>query len=226
MSPKMVYTFNSDSGVKAYNPENDNYWQYGNASYFEYFDRNYLMFDGFGVAVANDIFYVVGGYTYSAIGPFAPVATNEEYVPFGYGTPDPSYVVEHTPPQISVVSPLNQTYNDSSVSIVITVNKNITMASYSLDEQQNVTITGNTTIASIPNGLHSITIYANDTYGNIGASQTIYFNIAKPETATFPTATVAAVSGAAVAVVVVAGLLVYLKKHKATTHRIIEGQTT
>jgi hypothetical protein len=59
--------------------------------------------------------------------------------------------------------------------------------------------------------LHSITVYANDTFGNIGA-ETITFTIAKPET--FPTATVAAVSGASAVVVVAAGLLIYFKKRK------------
>ena len=215
MSPKMVYTFNSNENyeVKAYNPENDNYWQYGDASYFEYFDSNYLTFDGFGVAVANDIFYVVGGYTYSVIGPFAPIATNEEYIPFGYGTPDPSYVLEHTKPQISLVSPLNQIYNDSSISITFTVNKNITSASYSLDGQQNVTITGNTTITGLPSGLHNVTVYANDTFGNIGVSQTINFSIAIPKTESFPTATVAAVS-CAIVVVVIAVLLFYFRRRR------------
>jgi len=59
--------------------------------------------------------------------------------------------------------------------------------------------------------LHNITIYANDTFGIVGASETITFTIAL---ATFPTAPVAAVSGASAVVVVVAGLLVYHKKHK------------
>jgi Kelch motif len=66
MSTKMIYTFNSDfsSNVKAYNSENDS-WQNSVASSLE---RN-----GFGIALANDIFYVVGGYTYSFLGNFAPL---------------------------------------------------------------------------------------------------------------------------------------------------------
>lgn len=144
-----------------------------------------------------------------------------------------NYVQETTPPKISILSPVNQTYHDSSVSLVFSVDKSVNWAGYSLDGKQNVTITGNTaltnsmvtnvTIANMTSGLHNITVYANDTYGNIGASPTIVFTIAKPEP--FPTATIAAVSGASAAlVVVVAGLLVGFKKRKPETHRAIEGQ--
>jgi parallel beta-helix repeat protein len=112
------------------------------------------------------------------------------------------------PPTISVLSPVNQVYNESSVSLVFTVDKSVNWAGYSLDGKQNVTITGNSTVANLTNGLHSITVYANGTFGNVGASQTITFTIAKPQP--FPTATVAAVSGAIVAVACV-GLILYVR---------------
>lgn len=127
-----------------------------------------------------------------------------------------------SPPKISLLSPLNnKKYNETSVPLFFAVDKSVSWMGYSLDEKQNITITGNTTIANMTNSLHSIAVYANDTFGDMGASQTITFTIAKPEP--FPIATVAAVSGAA-AVVVVAGLLVYFKKRKPATHRIIEGE--
>lgn len=120
-----------------------------------------------------------------------------------------NYLLETTPPKISVLSPLNQTYIDSSVSLDFSVDKTVSWMGYSFDGQ-NTTITGNTTVANMTVGLHSITVYANDTFGNMGASQTITFIVAKPES--FPTATVAAVSGTSV--VLAAGLLVYFKKSK------------
>ena len=46
----------------------------------------------FGVAVVNEILYVVGGHIYSYPGDYAPSGLNEEYTPFGYGTPDPNYI--------------------------------------------------------------------------------------------------------------------------------------
>jgi hypothetical protein len=91
------------------------------------------------------------------------------------------------------------------------MDKPILTLSYSLDGKQNVSITGNYTIANLSNGLHNVTIYANDTFGNIGTSQTISFTIDK--TKSFPTLPVVAVS-VAVAVFAVVGLLVYLKKRK------------
>ena len=62
------------------------------------------------------------------------------------------------------------------------------------------------------NATHSITVYANDTYSNMGSSETIAFTVAKPEP--FPSVTVATISGAIAMVIVVVGLVFYLKKHK------------
>jgi parallel beta-helix repeat protein len=123
-----------------------------------------------------------------------------------------------TPPKISVLSPLNQRYNETSIPLVFTVGKQVNWTGYSLDGKQNVTVTGsgaltNVTIADVTNGVHSITVYANDTYGNMGASETTTFTVAKPEP--FPTTLVAATSVAVVAVVGV-GLLVYFKKRNRT----------
>jgi parallel beta-helix repeat protein len=120
-----------------------------------------------------------------------------------------------TPPAISLLSPLNQKYNESSVPLLFTVDESVNWTGYSLDGQQNITITGNTTITGLSSSLHSITVYANDTFGNVGASQTVNFTIAlPPEMKSFPAVTVAAVLGVT-AVVVIAGLLVYFKKRKA-----------
>jgi hypothetical protein len=60
-------------------------------------------------------------------------------------------------------------------------------------------------------GEHDLTLFAIDSAGNIGSSETLYFTVDVPEP--FPVALVAAASVAAVVVVGV-GLLVYFKKHK------------
>jgi multisubunit Na+/H+ antiporter MnhC subunit len=66
----------------------------------------------------------------------------------------------------------------------------------------------------VANGVHNVTVYANDTYGNMGASQTIDFIVEVPEvTEPFPTALVATAFIASAAVACV-GLLVYFKKRK------------
>jgi parallel beta-helix repeat protein len=122
--------------------------------------------------------------------------------------------LQTTPPRVSLVSPLNQTYDDSDVPLNFSVNvlspiKSVNWTGYSLDGQQNVTVTGNTTLTGLSNGSHNVTVYGNDTYGNMAASETVTFTIPQP----FPTTLVAAASVAIVAVVGV-GLLVYFKKRK------------
>jgi YVTN family beta-propeller protein/parallel beta-helix repeat protein len=117
-----------------------------------------------------------------------------------------------TPPQISLLSPTNMKYNESSVPLVFTVDRSVNWVGYSLDGLKNVTVTGNITLTGLSSSLHSVTVYANDTFGNMGASQTVNFTVALPHP--FPTATVAAASGGSAVTVVVAGLLVYCKKRK------------
>ena len=107
-----------------------------------------------------------------------------------------SLVIATVPPQISVLSPINQTYNETSVSLVFTVDKAVNWTSYSLDGKDNVTITGNTTITGLSAGLHNITVYAEDEFENIGASETIKFTIAlvihvlSPERRTYDTSSI------------------------------------
>jgi hypothetical protein len=113
------------------------------------------------------------------------------------------------PPRISVLSPVDQVFNESSVPLSFTVNKPAVWMGYSLDGQNNVTVTGNVTLSGLSVGLHNVTVYANDTLGNMGASATVAFNVEVP----FPTALVAAASGAT-AIVVGAGLLFYFKKRR------------
>ena len=83
-------------------------------------------------------------------------------------------------PKITLSSPQNQTYNESSVPLVFSTDKTANWTAYSLDGEQNVTVTGNRTVIELTNGLHNVVVYANDSLGNIGASQTINFTIAVP----------------------------------------------
>ena len=213
---KRIYFFN-ENRTDIYDPATDN-WTVGATAPT---DRLLAI-----VAVLNETFYLIGGRTgqWGYITMEYPTTLNEQYIPVGYGTPDPSYVLTHTPPKILLLLPPNQTYNESSFSLVFSTDKDVNWAAYSLDEQQNVTLTDNCTIkggaiinftlTNMKNGFHNITIYANSTFGYL-ASETINFKVAKPEP--FPTAPVAAISVAVVTVAVVAaGLLVYFKKHKSS----------
>jgi N-acetylneuraminic acid mutarotase len=162
-----------------------------------------------GVAVVDDLLYVIGGFTIEfRTDRFTPnplytfSAVNQRYTPIGYGT---------VPPDILVVSPENKTYTTGNVSLEFTVNKPVVWLGYSLDGKDNVTNTGNTTIAGLSSGLHNVTVYAKDALENTGASETVTFTIAKPERSS---TTLVAVASGASAVVIGAVLLVYFRRRK------------
>jgi N-acetylneuraminic acid mutarotase len=199
VAPKRVYAF-TDRNVHVYNPQTDTWTSGANVPSERHF---------FAAALMDDTIYVVGGEVSTSSQFLVGMTTvnsaiNEQYLPFGYGS---------VSPVVSLASPQNQNYSSNEVSLNITLNKAVNWTSYSLDGQQNVTFSGYTNLTNISNGVHNITIYAQDTFGNIGSSETISFTIAKPESESFPVMPVAAVSIVAVALAV-AGLLVYHKKHK------------
>ena len=84
---------------------------------------------------------------------------------------------EEIPPEITIMSPANATYDVTNVSLIFTVNEPTSWIGYSLDGAANVTITGNTTLIGLSFGSHSIIVYANDTAGNMGVSNMVYFTI-------------------------------------------------
>jgi hypothetical protein len=126
------------------------------------------------------------------------------------GSSSVSFTVDTEPPKVSILSLENKTYSAASIHLNFTTSEQVSHSSYSLDGQQNVTITGNTTLTGLSNEDHNVTIYAIDEAGNIGASDTIHFTVEVPEP--FPAIPVAAAS--VIVVLVGAGLLVYFKKRK------------
>jgi len=85
---------------------------------------------------------------------------------------------EVLPPTIIVLSPANATYSVRNVSLIFTVDEATSWMGYSLDGAANVTITGNTTLTNLPYAPHNIIVYGNDTDGNMGASNRVYFTVA------------------------------------------------
>jgi hypothetical protein len=111
-------------------------------------------------------------------------------------------------PRISILSPVNQEFNESSVPLSFTVNKQASWMGYSLDGQDNVTVAGNATLSGLANSLHNVTVYAKDTFENTGTSETVSFSVEAPFPVTLVVAPVASV------VVVGAVLAIYFKKRK------------
>ena len=134
-----------------------------------------------------------------------------------------AFKIDNTPPEVSVLSPVNKTYDSPEVPMNFTVNEVVMLIKYSLDKGENVTITGNTNLTGLRNGEHNVRVYATDEAGNTGVSETIFFTIElpKPSPTTGPnsipepflTVSVAAASVASVAVFGL-GLLFYFKKRK------------
>ena len=96
------------------------------------------------------------------------------------------FTVDTTPPHITIISPENKTYATSSVSLTFVVSEPTSWTGYSLDNQANVTIIGNTTLTSLVNADHSVMIYGNDSLGNMGVSQKVYFTVAVNRPPTTP----------------------------------------
>ena len=120
------------------------------------------------------------------------------------------------PPKISVLSPVDQVFNESSVPLCFTVDKQVNWTGYSLDGQDATTITGNTTLTELTNGLHNVTVYVKDMFGNDGASETVAFTLEVPEP--FPTAPVL-VAVATLAVACIAIMVYFKKRHAARLKR-------
>jgi parallel beta-helix repeat protein len=118
-----------------------------------------------------------------------------------------------TPPVVSILSPENQTYRVSDVSLTLTVSEIPSWIGYTLDGQTNVTVAGNTTLSGLSDGSHSLIVFAKDIAWNTGASETVYFSINTQRAEPFLTWIVAAI---AVIAGVGAALLVYFVKVKKT----------
>jgi hypothetical protein len=123
------------------------------------------------------------------------------------------FTVETTTPKIKTLSSTNQTYTETNVPLIFTLDK-ANWTGYSLDGQENISISGNFTLNGLLNGLQNVIVYGNDTRGNMSASKTISFTVvvAKPES--FPVVLGAAFSVGVVALAA-AGLLVYHKKNSS-----------
>jgi N-acetylneuraminic acid mutarotase len=155
------------------------------------------------VAVVNDQIYVIGGTRNM----YYRSNANELYTPFGYGTPDPSYVpLDSAVPEVSVLSPENKTYYTPDIQLNLTVNEPDLWMRYNLDNENITEISGNTTITGLSLGAHNLTVYATDEAGNTAACKTIHFEVQEP----FPTTLVLA--SVTTAAVVSIGLLVYFRK--------------
>jgi len=83
---------------------------------------------------------------------------------------------DSSPPILSLTSPRNTTYATKNVVLAFMPDEPVAWVGYSVDRQSNVTLFGNTTLVDLPEGAHTLAVYANDTSGNVGRS-TVDFTI-------------------------------------------------
>ena len=87
------------------------------------------------------------------------------------------FTVDTTSPSISLLTTENKTYDTTDIPLNFAVNETVIQISYSLDGQENITVTRNMTLTGLSEGSHYLTVYAKDAAGNIGNSGTVYFSI-------------------------------------------------
>ena len=80
-------------------------------------------------------------------------------------------------PKVTLPSVENLTSSEP-LSLNFSIAKPVVWTGYSLDGGENITIAGNTTLNGLTTGSHNITVYAKDTSGNIGASESFKFEVA------------------------------------------------
>ena len=80
-------------------------------------------------------------------------------------------------PSILIHTPENKTYDEGGFfPLNFTINEPASWMGYSLDNKANTTLNGNTTI-DVQAGFHTLTVYANDTAGNMGTSNLVEFTL-------------------------------------------------
>ena len=91
-----------------------------------------------------------------------------------------NFTIYNHSPIISNLSLKDQNYTETSLPFNFTINRQnswISWMGYSLDNQANITIAGNSTLTGLSDGSHNIVVYANDTAGNVGKSDIIFFTV-------------------------------------------------
>ena len=115
-----------------------------------------------------------------------------------------TFIIDATSPVVSILSPKNNSYHQSSIFLNFSINESVPQIEFSLDGQSNVTITGNTTLPELAYGSHTLAVYVQDSAGYFVAAEMVYFSIVEP----FPTTIVLVL----LAIIVGVGIFTYFKK--------------
>jgi hypothetical protein len=112
-------------------------------------------------------------------------------------------------PSVSIISPLNQTYNKDEVPFTCVINGKFDLIGYRIDFQPLCSLKGNTTFSNLTDGLHNLTVF----WGNGG--KTVHFSInttANPSTSNNQTSfnlTNITITASALAVIIISIVVIF-----------------
>lgn len=104
-----------------------------------------------------------------------------------------NFTIDALPPAISIVTMPREIVDENELPLKLSVTEQVASVECSIDEKLNApltgltqtpngnrfTVTGNASLEGLQGGQHNITIYATDTAGSMGASQTLQFTTAQ-----------------------------------------------
>jgi hypothetical protein len=194
VSPVKQKTYNTTEVPLTYTIDEEILWSYyyvDNHEDLKYFEGNITLSN---LSEGQHMLYL---YIVTKTGPHQQEYSTSQRIIFH---------VDTKAPNVSNLTINNTDSGDRLLSFA--VDEEASWVGYSLDNQANVTVTDAAVLGDLPFGTHNVTVYVEDSVGNMGASETCYFNITEP----LPVPLVLASTGAASAVGI--GLLVYFKKRK------------
>ena len=194
VSPVKQKTYNTTEVPLTYTIDEEILWSYyyvDNHEDLKYFEGNITL------SSLSEGQHMVSLYVVTKTGPHQQEYSTTQKI---------NFYVDTKAPNVSNLSVNNTDADDRLLSY--TIDEEASWVGYSLDNQANVTVTDAAVLGDLPFGSHNVTVYVEDSVGNMGASETLYFTITEP----LPVPLVIASTGAISAVGV--GLLVYFKKRK------------
>jgi len=155
-----IYWYNESSSLDCYDGGNENCTAIDAESYFFDYDNEPMLLTA---GTGWDFIDVWSDY-YNAVNYVTLALQNEESSPS-----------DSTAPTITVVSPTNTTYTTSTIWFNATANEAIDVWTLNYNGT-NTTITINTS-ATLSNGQYQLLLYGNDSSGNVGLNDSIWFTV-------------------------------------------------
>ncbi|WP_445474165.1 PGF-pre-PGF domain-containing protein [Methanococcoides methylutens] len=83
-----------------------------------------------------------------------------------------NFSIDTTAPTVTIESPQNTTYETNTVNLNVYADEDVHTWTYNINNTGNNTFNPNITFSNLPEGEYNITIFANDTAGNVGSART------------------------------------------------------